>query len=87
MRAEVGVVPNSGDKTLADKAEELAMSRISTCNVIDDIFGESAVVASYPLTAAEAVALWASEKPYYDHDTHAHARVDRKSYYLYLFKL
>ncbi|KAG6761256.1 hypothetical protein POTOM_034464 [Populus tomentosa] len=68
VRAEVGVVQISGDKTVADKAEELAMPRISTCNVIEDIFGESAVLVSYPLTASEAVALWAIEKPYYDHD-------------------
>ncbi|CAK7330289.1 unnamed protein product [Dovyalis caffra] len=68
VRKEVGVVPISWNKTLAAKEEELAIPRISSCNVIEDPFGEIAVQASYPLTAAEAVALWASEKPYYDYD-------------------
>ncbi|KAF9675767.1 hypothetical protein SADUNF_Sadunf09G0067100 [Salix dunnii] len=58
--------------TCPAEAKERAVPSISTCNVIQDLSGESAALASYPLAAAEAVELWASEKPYYDYDTNAH---------------
>ncbi|XP_022973608.1 basic form of pathogenesis-related protein 1-like [Cucurbita maxima] len=69
-RAEVGVGPMQWSNTVAAYAQAYAEKRKGDCAMIHSTgpYGENIAAGYYPeFTGADAVKLWANEKPLYDH--------------------
>jgi pathogenesis-related protein 1 len=69
VRAKVGVPPLKWNNTLAAYARKYANTRIAKCELehSNGPYGECIAEGFEELKAADAVKLWASEKPHYDH--------------------
>ncbi|XP_022975184.1 basic form of pathogenesis-related protein 1-like [Cucurbita maxima] len=69
-RAEVGVGPMQWSNTVATYGQAYAEKRKGDCAMIHSTgpYGENIAAGYYPeFTGADAVKLWANEKPLYDH--------------------
>ncbi|XP_023538576.1 basic form of pathogenesis-related protein 1-like [Cucurbita pepo subsp. pepo] len=69
-RAQVGVGPMQWSNTVAAYAQAYAEKRKGDCAMIHSTgpYGENIAAGYYPeFTGADAVKLWANEKPLYDH--------------------
>ncbi|KAB5541209.1 hypothetical protein DKX38_014183 [Salix brachista] len=73
VRAEVGVGPIAWNKTVAAYAQKYANSRVESCELEHSggPYGENIAEGYGNLNGVDAVKMWASEKPFYSHDTNS----------------
>lgn len=69
VRTPIGLKPLTWNTTLVQYAQNYANQRSVDCELIhsDGPYGENLAEASWDLTAAEAVQMWADEKPFYNY--------------------
>lgn len=73
VRAEVGVGPITWNNTVAAYAQKYANSRVENCELEHSggPYGENIAEGYGNLNGVDAVKMWASEKPFYSHDTNS----------------
>ncbi|MBA0607753.1 hypothetical protein Godav_020018, partial [Gossypium davidsonii] len=71
IRAKAGVGPLVSNQTLASYAQNYANKRIGDCKMEPSYgpYGESPAEGHGNLDGVDAVKMWASEKPDYDHNS------------------
>ncbi|KDP25905.1 hypothetical protein JCGZ_22977 [Jatropha curcas] len=73
VRAQVGVPPITWNRTVAAYAQEYANSRIENCEFEHSYgpYGENIAEGYGNLNGVDAVTMWVSEKPNYDHKSNS----------------
>ncbi|KAJ4716072.1 Pathogenesis-related protein 1 [Melia azedarach] len=81
-RQQVGVGPVTWDDTVAAYALEYAKSRVGDCNLVHSggRYGENIAKSDGDLSGTQAVDLWVSEKPNYDHKSNSCTRQECRHY-------
>ncbi|GAB2292085.1 hypothetical protein Dimus_026333 [Dionaea muscipula] len=83
-RSQVGVGPVSWDDTLVAYAQDYANQRANDCALEHSSgpYGENIAVGyGYDFTGLDAVAMWVSEKQYYDYDSNSCADGEECGHY------